>query len=133
MDEIKIERICKPGDVNVNGIKYSRDSYDRALEFFNKENLLHPMEIDMYLKDKYLNGNIGVMCGKILEVYDDYIVVKPYPEFVEILTSKEYNPRAYMRYIGELEDDVACVQSIITFDILIDHFLTDKQQEEIFL
>lgn len=131
METIKIERICKPGETNVNGLTYDLVSYNKALEKF-KECLScgYGIGVELFLNrhayPEIIRKNFPFIdktnsCGKIIDITDEYIVIEPKNE--EILNElnkyiSDDNIYAYMRFTGDILDKTVFIREIITFDIM---------------
>lgn len=128
---IKIKRACKPGETNVNGITYDLESYNEALKTFG-ERIKYGMPVELISQEQYQehlkNQNCFVdpekCCGKIIDIYDDYIVIEPNSTYsgklLMDLIDSGIELNAFMRYIGDKDQTtkVLKVRNIVTFDIM---------------
>lgn len=77
---IKIKRVCKPGEVNQNGYKYTIDSYNKAMKEFN-EKIKYGMHVPFVSSYDSLDNldfvDVEKSCGIISEVTDDYVSIIP--------------------------------------------------------
>lgn len=122
MEPIKIERMCKPGDVNVNGYKYTIESYNKALEKFNERDY---SPFSYVVHDVNDNTEYPTICGFVSHVTDDYISLFPIGNCQQFLLENKDKLKAIMRYIGDNfrdeEDHQLCdIINIIRFDVYIE-------------
>ena len=128
---VKIKRACKPGETNVNGITYDLESYNEALKRFG-ETIKYGMPVELisqeqyqeHLKNQYYFVDPEKCCGKIIDIYDDYIDIEPNSTYsgklLMNLINRGIELNAFMRYIGDKDQTtkVLKVINIITFDIM---------------
>ena len=107
MSEIlKIQRVCKPGEINQNGYKYTIDAYNKAMEEFN-EKIKHGMHVPFITTYNDPNFHCEFVdleksCGIISEVTDDYVSIIPLSNnpIIDAIKDNIDDFEICMRYIG---------------------------------
>lgn len=128
----KIPRITKPGDINLNGIKYSKESYKLALDkleiLINAEVIFSELHIGNYTKFLSSISKENV-CGTLKNVTDSFIEVKvlrnnKFFKIIEDYIENNKDIKSFMRYIAHkdnnIKNDEYILDRIITFDVILD-------------
>lgn len=131
MEEIIIMRVCEPGKCNCNGVIYSKEEYDKAIndtrltELMKNKLLIsefgHPKNADIV---RQLTFDFKNSAGIITKITDTSISLLPKDESISnIIKNNINNIKAEMRYIGKLNDNNDGTKTvtnlkIITFDLI---------------
>lgn len=126
---IKIKRTCKVGDININKVKYTIESYKDALErfhdkskcvdiFFGNDNPYEYFDFKRFM-------HVENTCCTIVKIDDEYVEFKCKDnDILNMIKENIGNTRVHMRYTGNFikeANDIKLysVVNIFAFDIII--------------
>lgn len=133
---VTIMRACAPGEVNINGVKYTIDSYKKALEEF--KSAVSRSEIFFGITNPYNEfdykrfrvADPDSCCADIVEIKDDCVVYEiPDKKLYDIIKQalEDGIANVQMRYFGTAVDKekdsddsrLYIINKIVGFDIMI--------------
>ena len=131
---VVVMRVCNVGEVNVNGSRYTVDSYKKALEEFNSkvsrsEIFFGPANpYNEFDYKRFRTVNPDNCCADIVEIKDDCVVYKvPNKDMYDIIKKavEKGTANVQLRYFGSFIkqefDNVKLymINRIVSFDIML--------------